>query len=74
MESHKRTIVKTAIYRGFTTVFLAVLTWLYTGSLQDATFVTIVFNVVATVFYYFHERAWLRIRWGIKDLTSAQNT
>lgn len=64
METHKRTITKTAIYRGFTTLFLAVLTWLYTGSFYDATIVTIAFNVVATVFYYFHERLWLKVKWG----------
>jgi len=65
MESQRRTLLKTCIYRGFTTVSLFVISWAYTGNFIDTSIITIVFNIVATVFYYIHERMWLRSNWGI---------
>ncbi|MCV0373013.1 MAG: DUF2061 domain-containing protein [Nitrosarchaeum sp.] len=65
MESQKRTLLKTCIYRGFTTVVLFAISWIYTGSFVDTSFITIMFNVIATVFYYVHERLWSKSKWGI---------
>jgi len=65
VESQKRTLVKTCIYRGFTTTALFVISWMYTGNFVDTSIITILFNIVATVFYYAHERLWLKSKWGI---------
>jgi uncharacterized membrane protein len=65
MESQKRTLLKTCIYRGFTTALLFIITWMYTGNFIETSFITILFNIAATVFYYVHERMWLKSKWGI---------
>jgi len=64
MDSTKRTLAKTAVYRGSITVLLFTLLWLFTKNIYDTSLVTIVFNVAATIIYYFHERMWDRITWG----------
>jgi uncharacterized membrane protein len=55
-ESKKRSIVKTISYRAILTVVLAVITYLFTGNLVQASGITIIFSVVATTVYYVHER------------------
>ena len=67
METQKRSLVKTATYRGFTIVLLFVVSWLYTGNIADSSIITIAFNTTATAFYYYHERIWNKMKWGIKQ-------
>lgn len=57
--------MKTLVYRGSTTVLLFVLSWIYTGNIYETSAITIIFNVIATAIYYFHERIWLKINWGL---------
>ncbi|MFB5604816.1 MAG: DUF2061 domain-containing protein [Nitrosarchaeum sp.] len=64
MDSTKRTLAKTAVYRGSITVLLFGLLWVFTGDIYETSLVTIVFNIAATIIYYFHERMWVKIRWG----------
>jgi uncharacterized membrane protein len=64
LESKKRTLAKTAVYRGSITVLLFTLLWAFTNNLYETSLVTIIFNVAATIIYYFHERMWGRINWG----------
>ena len=64
MDSQKRTLAKTAIYRGSTTALLFALSWVMTNNIYETSLITIIFNVVATAIYYFHERMWGRISWG----------
>ncbi|WP_010189687.1 DUF2061 domain-containing protein [Candidatus Nitrosarchaeum limnium] len=64
MDSRKRTLVKTAVYRGTITLLLFVLLWVFTGDIYETSIVTLVFNVAATIIYYFHERMWGKITWG----------
>jgi len=65
MESKKRTLAKTAVYRSSTTVLLFVLGWILTKNIYETSLITIIFNVGATLIYYFHERMWGKINWGI---------
>jgi uncharacterized membrane protein len=74
LENQKRTLAKTAIYRGSTTVLLFVLGWIMTGNFYDTSMITILFNVVATGIYYFHERMWGKISWGILPQTKKTDT
>ena len=69
LENQKRTLAKTAIYRGSTTVLLFTLGWVMTGNLYETSLITIVFNVIATAIYYFHERMWGKISWGMLPQT-----
>lgn len=64
MDSTKRTLAKTAVYRGSITLLLFALLWAFTNNIYETSIVTIIFNVAATVVYYFHERMWSRIKWG----------
>ncbi len=61
--SNKRIIVKTVIYRGIVTLILFVVSWFFTGNLVDTTTITVVFNVLATIAYFFHEKMWDKIGW-----------
>lgn len=64
METQRRTIVKTLIYRCwvlFSTYMLLVLTG---QSLDSALIPTIVINCVWMTSYYCYERLWTRIQWG----------
>lgn len=74
METHKRTLLKTAIYRGFTTIILFAISWLYTGNFIESSVITIIFNVLATIFYYMHERMWMRTNWGVIQSNNIMNT
>ena len=58
MESRKRSIVKMITYRAILTALLAVISWIFTSNLGQATIITIVFSVSATAIYYLHERVW----------------
>jgi len=66
MEDKKRTLAKTAIYRGTTTALLFALSWIMTNNVYETSLITILFNVIATAIYYFHERFWAKINWGIR--------
>ena len=74
MESQKRTLVKTATYRSSTVVLLFVTTWMYTGNIGDSSIITIAFNGAATAFYYYHERIWNKMKWGIKKENQKSTT
>jgi uncharacterized membrane protein len=65
MESNKRTLAKTAIYRGSVTILLFGLMWLFTNNIYETSLVTLIFNIGATIIYYLHERMWGKISWGI---------
>ncbi len=65
LESKRRTLAKTALYRGSTTALLFTLGWMLTNDFYETSLITILFNVIATVIYYFHERMWTRINWGV---------
>lgn len=67
METQKRTLLKTAIYRGFTTIVLFLTSWMYTGNFGESSVITIAFNIIATGFYYVHERFWGKLTWGLRN-------
>jgi uncharacterized membrane protein len=56
IESRRRSIVKTLSYRVIVTVILAVVTFVFTGSLHQTSTISIVFALLATIAYYVHER------------------
>ncbi|NWG37794.1 DUF2061 domain-containing protein [Nitrososphaera sp.] len=64
METRKRSLVKMLSYRAILTGLLALISWIFTGNLQQTTIITIVFSVSATAIYYLHERIWNSVKWG----------
>ena len=63
-ETRKRTLARMLSYRLTAWLFTIFLTWLFTGNvIQSAGFATAL-HVLLSVDYYFHERIWLKIKWG----------
>lgn len=66
MDTLKRTLTKTIIWRVIATLITLVVTYAFTGELGQATTITIVIAVLLMIGYYFNERIWDRITWGRK--------
>lgn len=62
-ESHKRSLVRSAIWRALGIVVLVIITYAYTGSWVTTTLITILHHGVFVFGYYVHERFWLRCPW-----------
>jgi len=65
METHKRSIVKSITFRIIATILTFIVVWAFTRDIVTSGAVTIVENLIKMIAYYFHERAWLKITWGI---------
>ncbi len=64
-ETHLRSIVKSATYRFFGTFVTAGIAWLITGQLKLALSIGIADTTAKLFVYYFHERIWHKIQFGI---------
>ena len=64
MESRKRTLIRTITYRIIVTIVLAVISLVYTGNAFQATAITIVYSILATLVHYVHDRIWFKVKWG----------
>lgn len=58
-ECHKRSIVRSVIWRLIGIAFLAGVTYFYTGSLVQTTMITLLHHGIFVVVYYLHERVWM---------------
>ena len=67
MESNKRSLVKSMTWRIMGIFILGVIAWVFTKSWQITTGVTALFHAIRVVLYYFHERFWNRVNWGLKN-------
>ncbi|MDP6380941.1 MAG: DUF2061 domain-containing protein, partial [Phycisphaerae bacterium] len=65
-ETHGRSIVKALAWRVLGLFILFGISYAYDGNVMRAMTVGLVFNGIRLVLYYFHERMWNRIEWGIK--------
>ena len=67
--SKKRSVLKTLSWRTIASLDTFILTWLVTGSPTAGLTVSGLEIVTKMVLYYFHERAWIRNKYGIdKDV------
>jgi len=64
VDLRRRSLVKSITHRIIGIAILIVLAWLITGSVQEATWITVTFNTIQVVSYYVHERSWEKINWG----------
>ncbi|QLD89154.1 DUF2061 domain-containing protein [Natronomonas salina] len=67
IQSQKRAIVKTILYRIFMMLITMIVAWLIVGNINDAINIGIITNILKTITYYTYERLWDHIPWGIKD-------
>lgn len=64
MESHIRTIVKALSWRFVATMITFTVAWLVTKKMTFAAEIGIADTILKLGAYYFHERVWIRIKFG----------
>ncbi len=64
MESHYRTIAKAFSWRLIATVVTFLVAWIVTGKLTLAAEIGVADSLIKLGAYYFHERAWIRVKFG----------
>lgn len=65
-ESHTRSVVKGISWRVIASVTTMALVFIFTGDLLLVAEVGALEIIAKIAFYYLHERAWGKVRWGIK--------
>lgn len=64
-DSSKRTLVKTITYKVWIFTVGTLTKWAIVGNFMAALNIGITKNIITAVIYYFHERIWQKIKWGI---------
>ena len=65
MDSQKRSITKTITFRIISSVVTMLLVYAFTSNWTMAGTIGVLDAVLKLFIYYFHERAWERISWGV---------
>ena len=63
-ESRTRSFIKALSWRLIAFTVLGIISYSFTRSWKETTYITIVYNVVQIFIYFLHERLWGRIGWG----------
>ncbi len=63
-EKMKRSLVKTISWRIVGTIATVVISYAITGTLALAFSIGVIELISKLVLYFFHERAWNKIKWG----------
>jgi uncharacterized membrane protein len=66
-EAHRRSVAKAISWRVTGSLDTFLISWLVTGKPLIAATISAIEVVTKIILYYFHERIWLKIRWGRKD-------
>jgi uncharacterized membrane protein len=61
-----RSLAKTIVWRVICIIVSVLTTFAFTGKWDLAVAIGSVYNAVTMVLYYFHERVWNKIKWGVK--------
>ncbi len=64
MESHIRTIIKAFSWRFIATLVTFTIAWVITKELTFAVEIGIADSLIKLGAYYFHERAWIGVKFG----------
>ena len=64
-ETVKRSVIKTISYRAIILILDFTAIYLFTGQIKVAVGFMIVSNIYTTLAYFFHDRIWGKIKWGI---------
>ncbi len=70
-ETPIRSIAKSVTWRVLATFTTIILVYLFTGKIGLSLAVGVLEVIVKLIIYYFHERAWVKIRWGLKNKNDA---
>jgi uncharacterized membrane protein len=66
-ETRKRSVAKSITWRFICIVVSIVISFLLTGRWDVAVAIGGIYNVVTMILYYFHERIWNLVKWGISN-------
>lgn len=66
MQTRARTMVKMLTWQGLGLVTTTLLAFAFTGSWAAGGALALVSTAVGAVFFVVHERAWDRVRWGLR--------
>jgi len=66
-EHPKRSVTKSITWRVTASIATLIMVFLVTGSVKFAISLGIIEVFVKMTIYYFHERAWNNISWGVLD-------
>jgi uncharacterized membrane protein len=64
-ETLRRSLVKTISYRAIILILDFTSIYVFTGQIKVALGFMIVSNIYTTIGYFFHERIWGKIKWGM---------
>ena len=59
-----RSVVKTFSWRIFIFIYWLIFGYIFTGSIKGAGILGLG-SIIPLFFYYFHERIWNKIKWGL---------
>jgi len=65
VDSRRRHLIKTVTWRIIGTFDTIILSWFITGSAQTGLQIGLIEVLTKMILYYFHERAWYRIDFGL---------
>ncbi|MFQ6068845.1 MAG: DUF2061 domain-containing protein [Candidatus Bathyarchaeia archaeon] len=66
LDSKLRSLVKSISWRMLGVVILGSVAWVFTRNIEQTSVITLTFNGIQVVLYYFHERLWDNVEWGRK--------
>jgi len=66
-EAHSRSLAKAISWRILGSIDTFLLSWLFTANLRAAGAIAVTEVLTKMVLYYFHERAWSNVPWGVRD-------
>jgi uncharacterized membrane protein len=66
-ETRKRSIAKSIVWRFICIVVSIVTSFLLTARWDIAVAIGGIYNFITMILYYFHERIWNLVKWGISD-------
>ena len=64
-EKHSRSVAKSITWRVLATLTTMIIVFIFTGNLAASFGVGVIQAIANTILYYFHERAWNKIEWGV---------
>ena len=70
-ETKKRSVIKSITWRLICIIISVLTAYVLTNKLDIAAAIGTIYNVITTILYYFHERAWNRIKWATQPNWSA---
>lgn len=70
--THARSLAKTFSWRTIASIDTFILGWIVTGNWMFAGSIASLEVLTKIALYYFHERAWAHITWGVKASTPGE--